>query len=317
MPALLLLTALTAADPPPAVVRRVTPAPIISPAMLPGRDGHNLNGPSLIRAPDWLPQRLGRYYLYFAHHSGRYIRLATADQLSGPWTIYQPGTLRLDQVPSCQGHLASPDVHIDHARRELRMYFHGPAKAGGGQLSYVARSVDGLHWAALPAALGTFYFRAFPYQEQWFALAKGGLLYRSPDGLQPFEESHAVLPDRTQPSPSGNTPGPRHVAVHRRNELLDVYYSNIGDAPERILRRTVPLTDDWQTWQAGPLVEVLRPETVAEGVDLPVTPSIAGAATGREHALRDPAIFVDVDQRVYLLYSVAGESGIGLAEVLG
>jgi beta-xylosidase len=37
---------------------------------------------------------------------------------------------------------------------------------------------------------------------------------------------------------------------------------------------------------------------------------------GRENALRDPAIFEDTDGRVYLLYSVAGESGIGIAELL-
>jgi beta-xylosidase len=36
---------------------------------------------------------------------------------------------------------------------------------------------------------------------------------------------------------------------------------------------------------------------------------------GREHALRDPAIFVDTDGRAYLLYSVAGEAGIGIAEL--
>jgi hypothetical protein len=44
-----------------------------------------------------------------------------------------------------------------------------------------------------------------------------------------------------------------------------------------------------------------------------VKASAVGAATGPEHALRDPAIFVE-DERVFLLYSVAGESGIGVAE---
>ncbi|TGP23371.1 hypothetical protein, partial [Mesorhizobium sp. M1D.F.Ca.ET.234.01.1.1] len=53
--------------------------PIITPGMLPGDDGANINGPSLIRVPDWLPGRLGAYYLYFAHHTGTYIRLAFAD----------------------------------------------------------------------------------------------------------------------------------------------------------------------------------------------------------------------------------------------
>jgi hypothetical protein len=37
---------------------------------------------------------------------------------------------------------------------------------------------------------------------------------------------------------------------------------------------------------------------------------------GRENAVRDPGIFVAADGRVYLPYSVAGESGIGLAELI-
>ena len=38
--------------------------------------GDNINGPSLIRVPNWVEGRLSRYYLYFADHKGAYIRLA-------------------------------------------------------------------------------------------------------------------------------------------------------------------------------------------------------------------------------------------------
>src|ERR1035437_7768516 len=51
--------------------------------------GTNINGPSLIRVPVWVEKPLGRYYLYFAHHAGKFIRLAYANQLSGPWTVYR------------------------------------------------------------------------------------------------------------------------------------------------------------------------------------------------------------------------------------
>ena len=44
--------------------------PIVTPDMLPGDDGANINGPSLIKVPDWVSDRLGAYYLYFAHHTG-------------------------------------------------------------------------------------------------------------------------------------------------------------------------------------------------------------------------------------------------------
>ena len=46
----------------------------------------------------------------------------------------------------------------------------------------------------------------------------------------------------------------------------------------------------------------------------PMEPSVRGVAYGHVNQLRDPAIFSEGD-RNYLLYSVAGESGIGIAEI--
>ena len=105
---------------------RLTDGPIIRPQMpgLEGDLGANINGPSLIRVPDWVEQPLAHYYLYFAHHGGSYIRLAYADDLFGPYTLYEPGTLQLAETPFT-GHIASPDVHIDDVNRELVMVYHG------------------------------------------------------------------------------------------------------------------------------------------------------------------------------------------------
>ena len=72
------------AAPPTYQIRRLVDRPIIAPGM-DARMGSNIEGPSLIRTPDWLPGRMGRYYLYFADHKGDYIRLAYADRLQGPW----------------------------------------------------------------------------------------------------------------------------------------------------------------------------------------------------------------------------------------
>ena len=55
----------------------------------------NINGPSVISVPSWVKNPLGKYYMYFAHHKGEYIRLAYADSIEGPWRIYQPGSLRV------------------------------------------------------------------------------------------------------------------------------------------------------------------------------------------------------------------------------
>lgn len=48
---------------------------------VPREDGRfNVNGPSVLLAPEWMPEPPGRYLMYFAHHHGRSIRLAAAAQ---------------------------------------------------------------------------------------------------------------------------------------------------------------------------------------------------------------------------------------------
>jgi len=295
-------------------VTRLTDRPIITPDMLPGADGKNINGPSLIRVPAWIDKPLGKYYLYFAHHSGNYIRLAYADQIEGPWKVYEPGTLRLADAPGCKGHIASPDVLVDDEAKQIRLYFHAPAKAAAGQKSFVAVSSDGLKFKASADILGIFYWRVFRWDGWYYAMAKGGLLYRSKDGLTNFEEGISPFPGSALRDPNYNGPGPRHVAVHLKGNRLNVYYSSIADAPERILRRHIDLTVDWKQWKTSEPEEVLRPETEWEGAKLPMRKSNAGAARGLENALRDPAIFAE-EGKIYLLYSVAGEAGIGLARI--
>jgi hypothetical protein len=59
---------------------------------------------------------------------------------------------------------------------------------------------------------------------------------------------------------------------------------------------------------------VLRPERVWEGADAPAVPSVRSTAYGHVNQLRDPAIFEE-NGRTYLLYAVAGESGIAIAQV--
>ena len=52
-------------------VERLLDAPIIGPELDPSI-GENIQGPSLIRVPDWIEDPLGTYYLYFADHKGHY-----------------------------------------------------------------------------------------------------------------------------------------------------------------------------------------------------------------------------------------------------
>jgi hypothetical protein len=302
------------------VAARLAGNPIIRPCMLPGSSGENINGPSLIRVPPWLPNPLGKYYLYFAHHKGEYIRMAYADALPGPWTVYEPGTLHMENTV-CRDvdhpqwlrhrHIASPDVHVDERSQQVRMYFHGLAHADGSttdkenyrQFSFVATSNDGLGFTALPERLGNPYFRVFEWNGFRYALAKPGIFYRSDDGLHGFVEGPRAFPETM-----------RHCAVRIDGTSLQVFHSNIGDCPERILMSEVDLSRPWEEWAAGEPCTVLEPEMTWEGSEFPPLPSRKGRARGAARELRDPAIFED-DGRSWLLYAVAGESGIAVAEL--
>jgi hypothetical protein len=288
----------------PFEVVRFKENPLIRPELSP-TIGTNINGPSLVRVPEWLEKPLGKYYLYFADHGGKFIRLAYADRLEGPWKIHEPGTLHLSET-AAKGHIASPDVHVDDVKHELRMYFHGPA--AGAQKSFLATSKDGLHFTAGREVLGPFYFRVFRHGDWWYAVAKQGVLLRSKDGVTPFEEGPPLF---HLDDPKMEV---RHSAVKVEGDRLLLFYSRAGDCPERILLSTVDMTGDWKSWKASPPQTVLVPEKDYEGGDRPLVPSKSGPAPGPVRQLRDPGLFIE-DGRLYLLYSVAGESGIGMAEL--
>lgn len=303
------------------MVQRLGSGPIIYPGM-PGLDpaiGYNINGPSLIRVPDWVERPLGRYYLYFSNHQGGYIEMAYADTLTGPWRIHQGGVLPLGKTAAIE-HVASPDVIIDHQQRRLVMYFHGPTEnpAEKGQYydqaTFVAHSSDGLSFSADSRPLSDAYLRAFEWQGRRYGLAmamkksaypallRSGQFFRASDRQFAFEHGPRILDEM------------RHGAVLVRGHKLHVFFTRVGDKPERIYHSTVDLRPDWSEWTASPPLEVLRPVRGYEGANLPLSASRSGNAASMENALRDPAIFVE-GGKTYLLYAVGGERGIALAEI--
>lgn len=319
-------------------IRRLGDGPIVDASTDPSI-GDNIQGPSLVRAPSWLPQPLGRYLLYFADHKGGYIRLAAADDLLGPWRVHPPGSLQLADstfltappsatdeqldrlaaayrkvfgdtewattvlLDATTPHIASPDVHVDAADRSVVMYFHGLADLGI-QVSKVALSHDGVAFVGRDEVLGRPYLRAFRHRAMTYAITMPGVFVRSTDGLSGFEEGPTLF-----------EPAMRHCAVAVRGETLHVLWTRVGDAPESILHSTIDLRPDWNEWIATDPVVVLRPEFDWEGADAPRVPSQRSVAPGHVNQLRDPAIFVDDDGQSYLLYAVAGESGIALGQI--
>lgn len=306
-------------------IERMPGNPIITPSSSPAI-GDNINGPSLIRVPEWVTNPLGRYYLYFAHHKGKHIRLAWADELAGPWRIHEPGALQLEHslYPTeldidgliakfraagremgefLYAHIASPDVVVAKQQRQVRMYYHGMLE-NGTQVTRVATSDDGLHFTARPEILARPYLRMFHRPDAWYGMAMPGIFYRSVDGLSAFEEGPTLFESNM-----------RHAALLQRDNTLHVFWTRVGDAPEHILLSKIDLTPDWHAWRAGEPVDVLSPESDWEGSALPLVPSVRGAIEKPANQLRDPAIYEE-DGQYWLLYSVAGESGIAIARLM-
>jgi len=307
--------------------------PIVLAQLLPGGDGDNINGPTLIKVPDWISHKLGNYYLYFAHHKGKYIRLAYADKLEGPWKVYQQGTLHIGDCRVCDyglasrgngqkhpgpereedevTHIASPDIWIDSANKKLILYFHCPIEDSkhNGQYSLRAVSDDGIHFKSDSLALGYSYFRVFKWNNNYYSISRTGLMARSKDGIGIFEQGPNPF---TKMQTQSNYL--RHAAVQLKGDTLFIFYSRIGDSPERILLSRIILNNDWNTWTPSSSIEVTTPSTNYEGSDLPVMPSVTGSYYGRVRQLRDPFVYVE-NGKWYLLYSAAGESSIVIGEL--
>ena len=119
--------------------------------------------------------------MYFAHHMGRFIRLAYANAVEGPWTVYEPGVLPVEttafyrpqpdppeNLENFYTRVASPEIDIDSEHRQLVMWVHGwwtngtmwpvgeaaardwARRNGYGQLTQTTTSSDGLHFTTVP-----------------------------------------------------------------------------------------------------------------------------------------------------------------------
>jgi hypothetical protein len=306
---------------------------------LPSSIGDNVNGPTVIRVPRWVERPLGRYYMYFAHHGGQFIRLAYADSVRGPWKVHEPGVLRVedtvffrpqpdpdDSPPGAYTHLASPEVYVDEARQRIVLWTHGmwtegqrwPGRRadalawlkerGYAQFTQAADSGDGLTFRAHPAITRQSYLRVFRHQGRFYGMARLGQLLRATDPLEAFEPGGSPFRDTPY---AGRV---RHVALLPEGSFVHVFFSAIGDAPEQILHTTIDVSGDWGEWRIGPVSTVLTPEAAYECLNLPNEPSEVGEIDRPARQLRDPAVFRE-DGRTYLFYTFCGEQGIGGAEV--
>ncbi len=180
--------------------------------------GSNINGPSVIRIPDWIPAEnradpAAVYYCYFGDHGGTYIRMAWAADVEGPYTLYNvrpisdglpngvldlrnysTGENRILLSPTPEDtleiydHISSPEVLVDHDNQRIVLYFHGPTKHNGvggarlAQKTFVTFSGNGLDFNnhIQPVSIGLAYLRVFNYGGGTYGIASRGNLYTAP-----------------------------------------------------------------------------------------------------------------------------------------
>ena len=266
--------------------------PIVTEAMFKAlgagdREGKNMNGMSAIRIPDWIPPADRAdpgavYYLYFAHHQGKYIRMAWAAKIDGPWTLYDVGAgvepgdrgvvdLGGKPMPIGNGivladnHIASPNAHVDDANQRIILYFHSGSRTSvdgeviDGQRSFVATSDNGLEFAGdvEPVILGNSYFNIFHYNGNTYALDNGATLFKAPDANNPWQAppdwdfrnnlwvpfGSAYQADINADGYEFSTLRVRHVSTWVKGDTLYTFYSRRGATPpERLMMSTTDLS---------------------------------------------------------------------------
>ena len=310
------------------IARRVSQNPLItvrSSASL----GGNVNGATVIRVPDWVERPLGRYYMYFANHMGDFIRLAYADDRPGHGKYTNPEcctcvTRRFigrSPIPWRRSrifytHVASPEIYVDQERRQIVLWVHGwytngerwpadPKAAAAwaaaksyGQFTQAASSSDGLRFKVTPAITRTSYLRVFQRAGYFYGVSRLGRLSRSRDPFGTFELGPGLFRDGPY---AGKV---RHVALVASGDRLGVFFTAIGDAPERVMYATVDLSGDWNGWRASPPTDVLAPEAPFECADLPNVPSLGGDVEVPVRQIRDPFVLND-DGRQSFYYRTA------------
>ncbi|MHA1670499.1 MAG: hypothetical protein ACTSV5_07945 [Promethearchaeota archaeon] len=203
-----------------------------------------------------------------------------------------------EEVP----HIASPDVHVIHHKKEIRMYYHG-LESSGHQLTRVAVSKDGIYFNANQEILTPPYLRVIYLKGYYYGVSMPGIFFRSLNGIDNFERGPILFPSKM-----------RHFALRIDGNQLQIFWTRVGDSPERILLSFIDISEDWLKWKPSSPIEVLRPEMDWEGSNINPNPSIRGPIYEWACQLRDPAIFEE-NKKTYLLYSTAGERGIGIAEI--
>ena len=178
-----------------------------------------------MRVPAWIPaaRRVhpeAVYYMYFGHHRGKYIRMAWARRIEGPWTLHRMGP---DVPPGERGVLdlgdrdvpigngivltqkrraviSAPEVLVDDEERRIVLYVQAHknievdgtrVKTPGGLVATSPYGLDfnpGAHtgYGIEPVILGPDYVSTFVFDDELYGVGNGGVIYRAPSAAAPW-----------------------------------------------------------------------------------------------------------------------------------
>ena len=322
-------------------------------------DGKNINGPCVIALPDWLPLEkrvnpTAKYYLYFAHHNGSYIRMAWAKEIIGPWQLYNADStisepnrgvislygdgktkkILLANSIEISSHIASPIVQIDNENKRFKLFFHGPTKLTSedktDQRNFLAYSDDGIQFQKniSPVMLAGSYLYPFNYKGKYYGFSNGGLFHEAPatgaidKAPKNFDYSKTLWSSRNNffkeaiAKMNDNDFRVRHTSVYLENDLLHIFFSSSHDTPEQIYYCSANLNRvNSENWKVTTFYPIMRASESWEGGDIEPIESLGGPAKSMINEVRDPSIFKDNDGKLYLFYCAGGERGIGVASL--
>ena len=280
-------------------------------------DSDNINGPSLIKVPKFIKNPLGQYYLYFADHGGKYIRMAYSNIITGPYALYKKGVLHLDNIPG-YNHLASPDVHIENEK--ICMFYHCPYKNGKTpQYTFYAYSNNGLNFISKLKNIIHPYFRRFTFENDIYGLAMKSVACNTitPELKKKGCNSVTVVLKKindTWKEIAEILPFSRHTCIFIKNSIIYVFFSNVGDNPEHIKVGELTINKKNNICNIINIKSIIKPELYYEHHNTQLTKSRYGGTKQFVRQLRDPYVIKD-DKDIYILYTVCGEKGIAIAKI--
>lgn len=246
----------------------------------------NINGPTVFKRPAFF-QEGPKWIMYFAHHIGNGIRIAESENLIYGWKVRDETILDLKKIPG-NGHIASPEIEVLSDR--LNLYYH--CNYNDDQYTFKASTYDGKNWEYDREIQGYFYFRII---EKDYAISKyknnGGIWYKRQNGK--FVPNGFILPKM------------RHCCYFNGK----LYWSEIGDMPECIYRADLSLSN----FVIKNIEKVITPTEYYE-IKGNLAPSNSGSATNVTE-VRDPFV-IENESQTYIFYTVCGEEGIAIAEIL-